>query len=305
MLKKITLFMIISLILVFALLLFKGEDAQKTPTANNTIDNWAYDYVGRLTNNSNKSVKIAILDSGINKHHPELAGISFQEKDFLEEALLNTKTTDELNHGTPIAGIIAAKGERFKGIANNVELYDVRVLDSKGNGKSKDVINAINWCIEEKVDLINISFGFNTGSSELEKAVNKALKSNIIIVASAGNQMGMKTDFPARYAGVISVNSLNKEIQVSNISSQGKIDFSAPGEEVLSISSNGGYELYTGSSFATAFVTGSIASILSQDKNIDIKNGLLSTLLHHTVDLGEVGHDKTYGHGVIRLEEDE
>jgi subtilisin family serine protease len=298
-LKKTSFFIIISLILVLSLLYSRGDEEQEIKEPE-TISNWAYDYVGKLPpQNDGNLVKVAILDSGITKNHEELEGINFEEFNALDP---NLQIADDLNHGTPIAGIIAAKGKKFKGLTDHVKIYDVKVLDSKGQGKLEKVIAAINWCIEKKVQIINISFGFDSGSLELEKAVKKALANDIIIVASAGNQLGLKTDFPARYNGVLSVNSLNKDTQVSNISSQGKVDFSAPGEEILSINSKGNYELYTGSSFATAFVTGSIASILSQNKNLDIKDELLTTLLHHTVDLGEDGYDKTYGHGVIRLD---
>lgn len=300
MLKKVLfLFIFISFILVLTLLNYRGDE-EKAVKEPEPINNWAYDYIGKLPSHSDGDlVKIAILDSGITKNLEELEGISFEEFNVLDP---DSQIVDDLNHGTPIAGIIGAKGKKFKGLTDHVKIFDVKVLDSKGQGKLENVIAAINWSIEKKVQIINISFGFDSGSLELEKAVKKALANDIIIVASAGNQLGLKTDFPARYKGVISVNSLNKDKQISNISSQGKVDFSAPGEEILSISSNGNYELYTGSSFATAFVSGSIASILSQNKQLDIKDELLTTLLHHTVDLGEDGYDKTYGHGVIRLD---
>lgn len=86
-------------------------------------------------------IKIAILDSGINKSHTELKNIKFVEYNAIHKS--EEKVSDDYGHGTAVAGIIAAKGEVIKGVVNKPIIYDVKVLNEKGEGKIESVVDGI------------------------------------------------------------------------------------------------------------------------------------------------------------------
>ncbi|MGM0751740.1 MAG: S8 family peptidase [Bacillota bacterium] len=248
-----------------------------------------------------KPIKVAVLDSGINKDHPALKGKIHQSFNAIEP---NKPIEDHYGHGTAIAGIIAAEdtGGKMSGLAQNVSIYDVKVLDKKGNGKVADLVKGINWCIEEKVDIINISSGFQVDDPSLRKAIDEALSSGIIIIAAAGNTLGQEADYPARYEGVWSITSVNSNLVRSTLAARGKVDFTTTGTEVLSINKEGDFETFSGTSFAAAQISGYTARILDSEhsRHRDIKN-IYRMLQTEAIDLGEAGPDQDYGHGLVRI----
>ncbi|PKG27421.1 hypothetical protein CWS20_18700 [Cytobacillus horneckiae] len=140
-----------------------------------------------------------------------------------------------------VAGIIAAKGEVIKDVVNKPIIYDVKVLNKKGEGKIESVVDGINWSIKNNVDVINISFGFSSDREGLKKAINKAYDNGIIIIAASGNTMGLSVDHPANYENVLSKSLLNEDLQIDTYAATGKIDYSAPGVDVYSTDQDGGY----------------------------------------------------------------
>ncbi len=211
-----------------------------------------------------KSIKVAVLDSGINNGHRALKDKVAKTYNAINP---DEKNNDNFNHGTAVAGIITGNSKSNNvGIAPNVVLYDVKVLDENGKSNVETVIDGINWSIKQNVDLINISFGFEINHRQLEEAIQRALNSNVIIVASSGNNLGLRVDYPAKYKGVISVAALKPNLKRSSISGKGKIDYAAPGVMILSTDNDYKYSEFNGTSFATAFVTGSIANLLGKAK---------------------------------------
>lgn len=265
---------------------------------------WGYHAVHSTSVNSekpnNKKMKVAILDSGIS-HHGDLKNKIVASYNAIE---IDQEPIDDLNHGTAIAGIIGSSHNKmgFSGIAkDNVEIYNVKVLNSHGKSDFQTVINGIEWSINNDVDIINISFGFETNNLEFEKVIKKALAKGIIIVAASGNTLGLRVDYPAKYEGVISVSALKSDFTTYSYSGKGKIDYAAPGKNILSTDNYGGYSIFNGTSFAAAFVTGSIAYILG-NANEKINSTNLNTFLEPYVkDLGIPGFDEEYGHGFIQL----
>lgn len=252
-----------------------------------------------LSYEAKQNVKIAIIDSGINKHHPDLDIPLGNAVNFIQEG---STVYDEFNHGTAIAGIIAAKNNDvgIVGVANKAEIFDLKVLDDEGKGEIRNLIKAIEWCIENQIDIINISFGFQTSDDKLLNVIEKAHENNIIIVAAAGNTYGIGVDYPARYENVISVNSLNEDKNPLNSSAYGKIDVAAPGFEILSTDSNGKYSKFSGTSFSTAYVTGIIANLMS--RNLISKEDIKTELKEYTQDIHEPNFDNYTGNGIIKLE---
>ncbi|WP_257140748.1 S8 family peptidase [Bacillus thuringiensis] len=253
-------------------------------------------------------VKIAILDSGISKNHPDLVGKIKGEYNAIN---VDEPIVDNLGHGTAIAGIIAAKDndKGVVGISPESDIFSVKVLSDSGEGDIGSLIRGIEWCINNEMDIFNISFGLGANNLELRGTIDKAIQKNIIIVAAAGNNYISKVEYPAKFANVISVGAIDSNLQRASFSSTGKIDFTAPGVNILSTNNLGGYERYSGTSFATAYVTGIIAKVISEEEhyNDSIKEGKVDAvkelLKKLSVDAGRTGYDNEYGYGILRLED--
>ncbi|UED82060.1 S8 family serine peptidase [Lysinibacillus sp. CD3-6] len=287
--KRIKFVFLGSLPILFCIFLFAKLD-------NNSSDlSWSEKIVGFDKNEYDIPVKIAILDSGINKEHSDLQDVDFIEYNAISKK--KEKVHDDYGHGTAIAGIIAAKGGKVKGILANPIIYDVKVINENGEAKLDTVIEGINWSIKNEVDIINISFGFINDRKDLKIAIEEAIKSGIIIIAAAGNTMGISVDYPAKYDGVLSIASLDENLKIDSYSAIDKVDYSAPGVDILSTNKDGDYELFSGTSFATAYATGIIASILKQE-NIEEKKDLLDVIGNYIVN---IGNDKGYGKGLLTL----
>lgn len=230
------------------------------------VTSWGYDLlISDISLEHNEKVKIAIIDSGINKEHEDLQHINFTEFNVLDK---ETAIIDEFGHGTAIAGIIAAENNEFGviGLSRNVEIYDVKILNENGKGKVEHLIEAIHWCIEQNVEIINLSFGFQTESKPLKAAINRAISEGIIIVASIGNTFGMRGNYPAIYEEVISITSVDEDLNRSNFASKHDIDYAMPGENIYTTNKDGGYSYFDGTSFATAHATGVISILLDYYK---------------------------------------
>ncbi|NUK28825.1 S8 family peptidase [Parageobacillus sp. VR-IP] len=259
--------------------------------------------INKINSNTKDIIKVAILDSGINKNHPDLKGQVVKEFNAINP---QEPVIDKLNHGTAVAGIIAAKDNSIgiKGVAPNVKIYSVKVLNDDGEGTIDNIIRGINWCIDQKVDIMNISFGFKSNNPKLKSIIDEARNSGIIIVASSGNNYIREVDYPARYENVISVGSINKEHQRVRFSPRGKIDFVAPGRGILSTNNKNGYSLFEGTSYSAAFITGLIALYMTDNPEYKLyknQDELIRLLQDKSLDLGVKGKDNVYGYGLLQF----
>ncbi|OLP64694.1 Intracellular serine protease [Bacillus pumilus] len=257
---------------------------------------WSLKAINKNVENESakKKIKIAVLDSGINNKHKDLKGKVSKSYNTIDT---ESPIKDDFNHGTPVAGIITGNNNyKHIGVTQNAELIDVKVLNKHGKGKSEDLLEGLKWSIEQKVDIINISFGIESNLPEIEKAIKEAIESNIVVVAAAGNTLGLSVTYPAKYDGVISVTSVDENLKRSSMSAKGKIDFSAPGEKIISTDANGDYSTFYGTSFATAYVTGLIADYMSDDKPKNV-NDIYLEFKKSAVNLGE---RNKYGYGLIQ-----
>ena len=251
-----------------------------------------------------KGVKIGILDTGININHPDLhisGGHSFVEG--------VSSFNDDYGHGSHVAGIISAQDNEIGivGVAPEAEIYAVKVLGNNGEGRQSDVVAGINWAIEQKMNIINLSITSPYGSPLLQEALQKAFDQGIIVVAASGNTLTPLLDntdvlFPARYPTVIAVGSVDNDFKRSTFSYFGSsLDFVAPGENILSTYFGSGeeYESMTGTSMAAPFVTG-IAALYKQEFPFLNNSEIQNFMQRSAKDLGEKGKDVYYGYGLIQ-----
>jgi subtilisin len=210
-------------------------------------------------------VRVAILDTGIDLDHPDLwrnikGGINILKP--------RKRADDDNGHGTHLAGTVAAIDNDFGviGVGPEVYLYAVKVLDKNGEGWLSDVIDALDWCIDNKIQVINMSFGSLEVNESFHDAIMETHQAGITMVASAGNngEEGGPIEYPAKYEETIAVSAINRDDDFASISSYGhEIDLTAPGVDILSTYRKGSYETMYGTSMSAAHVTGTVALILS------------------------------------------
>lgn len=247
---------------------------------------------------SKRKIKIAVFDSGINADHTDLNG---KVKKRFNAIKTDDNFKDDFNHGTAVAGIITANDNSvgIVGILQNVEIYDVKVLDNVGTGDVKNLIKGIYWAINQDVDIINISSGVETNSDELEESIKKAVDKDIIIVAAVGNTYGLTVNYPAKYNSVLSISSIDEDLIYSSTSGKGKVDFSAPGKNIISTNNKGGYEYFNGTSFAAAYATGVLATQLSKT-DLDFHNrAILKDLDKNIFEFESDKPTEMYGKGIL------
>lgn len=234
-----------------------GKDQQIIPMGVERIR--AHQIWNRSTGNS---VKVAVLDTGFDLDHPDLQpniaeGINLVDPD--------APPRDDHGHGTHIAGIIAAADNNSGviGVAPAARLYPVKALNSRGEGTLADVLEGLQWCIDNDMQVINLSIGTDSPSTALEQAITAVYQAGIVMVAAAGNDgTSDSVDFPAAYSQTISVGALTTGNWLAWYSSQGpEITLVAPGDQVLSTIQGGSYGRMSGTSMATAHVTAVVALI--------------------------------------------
>ncbi|MDL4842508.1 S8 family serine peptidase [Aquibacillus rhizosphaerae] len=245
-----------------------NKDWELLSNSNNQITTWGikfFDDVLKSPYVGDKTIKIAVLDSGIYKEHEDLKDVVIKQYNAESPKY---PVTDSLGHGTAIAGVIASNDNKFgiKGMSQNVEIIDIKVINDEGKVSVEAVIKGLAYAVKKEVDIISMSFGFKEENIVLEDSIKEATQNEIILVAAAGNNFGTETDFPAKYDDVLSVGSLKKDGSISEKSAKGKLDFLAPGEDILSTDELGSYSLYDGTSISVGFISGLIAEGLLRDE---------------------------------------
>lgn len=267
----------------------------------------------RMTTGSLSTV-IAVIDSGIDFTHPDLTNNEWTNAvpstngdlhgwDYITDTGV---IRDEQGHGTAIAGIIAAQGNNAIGISGvmwRASLMSLRVLDNTGTGDIADAVEAIDYAVAHGAQVINISWGTTDESAALKDAIRRALRRDVLVVCSAGND-GLDVDttpyYPASFdlRDLIAVASTDNHDQLASWSNYGRrsVAVGAPGINILTTQMGGGYWNVTGTSASAPLVSG-IAGLVktlypwvdSKDAVQAIEDGAKQVMsLRHKVSSGGV-----------------
>jgi len=261
-------------------------------------DVW-YDTMGQ-------GVKVAVLDTGIDTDHQDLAQAVVDTEDFTGDGV-----EDRNGHGTHCAGIIGARlnDVGFVGVAPKSQLLVGKVLANDGRGNLSWIAEGVNWAVKKGAHIISMSLGGPVSSNILYKAIHRALAEGVFVICAAGNEGSLfqnSIGYPGRYGGVITVASHDSDGNRSGFSSRGgEIDIMAPGSNIWSTYKNNGYAELSGTSMATPFIAGLAALIVAKhtkerhndtplENNEDLKNHLLWMAAHPGY------HDNETGYGPLQ-----
>ena len=206
-------------------------------------------------------VLVAVIDSGIDADHPELTGSIVGNFDALPPSENGDKKAD--NHGTAIAGLIAAHG-KLMGTAPHARILAVRAFDPKGasaEGTTFSILKGLDWAVENHARIINMSFA-GPSDPALHRSLEAAHKKGVVLIAAAGNA-GPKSPplYPAADAHVIAVTATDADDKLFPLSNRGRhIAVAAPGAQILVAIPDAAYEVGSGTSYSAAEVSGIAAA---------------------------------------------
>jgi subtilisin len=252
--------------------------------------------------NTGVGVKLAILDTGIDYTHSDLSANYRGGYDYVNN---DTDPKDDNGHGTHCAGIAGAKanGADVVGVAPDVSLFAVKVLNSAGSGSYSQIIAGLQWAVTNGMQICSMSFGGNSGSTSLQAACDNAKAAGVFLVAAAGNDgnssgTGDSVDYPGRYSSCVAIAATDSADVRAYFSSTGPaVCLSAPGVSVLSDKLGGSTITYSGTSMATPHVAGIAALLIAS--GVTGPDNLKSRLIATAQDLGATGFDNLYGNGLV------
>ena len=250
------------------------------------------------------SVVVAILDTGYEGTHPDLAAIPTVSP--YNARTGSTSVTDGYGHGTHVAGTIAAQTNNaigVAGIAPGATIMPVKVMDSSGNGYWSDFLEGVDWARTHGASVINLSLGGPLTSSQVaafQPTFDAAYHAGVLVVAAAGNNNNSNGFYPASFAHVVSVSATNNNDAKASFSNFGPaVDLSAPGVTIESTFKGATYQTMSGTSMATPHVVGLAALIRSYHPTYTVDE-VVSAMELTAKDLGTTGRDDYFGYGRIQ-----
>lgn len=243
------------------------------------------------------AVTIAILDSGIDASHPDLAPQLVAGWNFYAN---NSDTSDLNGHGTAVAGAAAAAMNNALGVASvagGAKIMPLRVVDANGGATGSMVAQALTWAADRGVRIANISYEGVPGNSTVQQAAQYMKSKGGLVIVSAGNA-GTNLNLPAETT-MIPVSATDANDAVTSWSSYGNyVALAAPGLNIWTTTKGGGYAAWWGTSFSSPITAGTAALMMSLRP--DLSNAQIESLLYSTAtDLGTAGRDVYYGHGRV------
>jgi subtilisin family serine protease len=248
-------------------------------------------------------ITVAVVDSGVQANHPDLSGRVRPGAAIVNGAVQNGGGATDVNgHGTHVAGIVGAaeNGVGVVGIAPQVTILPVRVLDAQGVGPNSDIGKGITWAVDHGAKVINVSIGSDTKAASVTTAVNYAVSHGVVVVAAAGNGGPSGSPrYPAALPEAIAVGALNEAGDIASYSTNGEyVDVAAPGTDIYSTKIPSTWGEKSGTSMASPHVAALIALIIDARGSIS-PGSMLRRLTSTATDAGPAGFDPAYGWGRI------
>ncbi|MGQ9863551.1 MAG: S8 family serine peptidase [Bacteroidia bacterium] len=249
------------------------------------------------------------IDDDGNGYVDDIVGYDFTDQvgkigtgDYLE---LDGDPTDENGHGTAMAGLIAARGETYSGIAPGCKILVLRAFNALGVGEDDDIARAILYAADAGVHILNLSFGDLYPSQLMHAAIRYAYQKGVILVGSAGNGVGQQPHYPSDFPEVICVGGVSYDPTSGKtffwpLSGYGsRLDLTAPAGNILVPYHGGIFTTASGTSISTAITSGCVALVKSYLPHLTPAE-LVSLLQITAEDVGSPGKDIYYGAGIIR-----
>jgi thermitase len=272
--------------------------------------------------------KVAILDTGIDTNHPDLASNVYKSSDkpnngkdddkngYVDDTYgwnaINGKGSgeDDNGHGTHVSGIVAGHGNNANGISGvcwSAKLVAVKFMNSKGKGSTSDAIDGIDYAVKNGAKIINCSFGSSSKSSALHDAVDYAQDHNVLLVVAAGNDsenIDKNPSYPASFtdSNILAVAASTDDDVLASFSNFGAtaVDVAAPGDSIYSTYKGGGYRYLSGTSMAAPYAAGTAAMLRKQES--DATYGDLRYAIRHKVDTPPALNGKVAYNGRLNVQ---
>lgn len=255
--------------------------------------------------NKGEGVSVMVCDTGITDHEDLKDNIDFSKA---ISFILNEDYIDHQGHGTCVAGVVAAKESGFGtvGVAPKSKIIPVKSLSNQGFTTNEVLEKTLQYAIDIKPDIINMSLGGKYPQGDLfHKLIKDLYHLNIPIICAMGNYGDNYSCFPADYEETIGATSYKKDRNISKFSSRSNdADFALPGEDILTTNLNNQYSIVNGTSFAAPFLSGLLAIIISEAKKKNMNysiNDLKNILINSCDDYGPEGKDRYFGYGIINV----
>lgn len=300
------------------------------PSDTNYYDQWAYQNIqaedGWDIETGNPNVVIAVIDTGVDWDHPDLAsniwqntgeipgnGIDDDANGYIDDIRGwntyegNNNPMDTHGHGTHVAGIAAASTNNVTwsmnvaGTAWNCRIMPVRAGEETFEDDA--LFEAIEYATDNGARVINMSMGGPDSSMAFQSVCDEAYNSGVLVVAAAGNEYGLITSYPAAFASVIGVAATDEFDQIAEFSNYGTwVELSAPGVDILSTVWDDDYDWWDGTSMSCPFVAGAAALIFSHDQMLTNEQ-VRSLIVNNTDNIDSInpGYGGLIGSGRLNL----
>ena len=280
-----------------------GGGGKPAPTQPPQSTPWGVARVGApLAGSTGAGVKVAVIDTGIDLDHPDLADNVNPGANFVK----NGDPDDDNGHGSHVAGTIGALNNTIGvvGVAPDASLFPVKVLDRRGSGQVSAVAAGIDWARANGMHVANMSLGSSSSFATIENACNAASSAGVLLIAAAGNSGDGNTatteiGYPAAYGSVVATGATSSTDAIASFSNTGPyLELSAPGVSVDSTYKGAGYKTLNGTSMASPHAAG-VAALIWGDLASPSASTVRSALQARARDLGPAGRDNGYGYGIV------
>lgn len=249
------------------------------------------DRLRELIEGSAGTVTVAVIDTGVDIAHPWFQDRIVSPYDAVED---DNEPHDLFGHGTHIAGIVA------QNTPENVRIMPVRVFNEDGDAPDSIIVKGIFHAVKNGANIINMSLGGYGATAYLDKAIDYAVSSGVMVIASAGNEAKDNSHYyPAAFPEVLTVGAIGRNGDLLYFSNTGdSVDVCVPGEKIVSSLPGDSTGSRSGTSMAAPLVSSAAAMLILEDPARGIYD-LEEIIISHTCDIGVPGKDKLFGHGEL------